>query len=115
MSKNDGIKINGGQVSVGAMAAGDHATATNVSAVSTDSLANARAEMARLLELLRAQPELPDQSVAMAELAEHELGKEEPDKGSVLRLLDLIASGAKSIASIGSAVTAVQQAVTAIL
>lgn len=115
MEKNYGIRITGGQVSAGAMAAGDNATATNISAVSTDSLANARAEMAQLLELLRTQPELPDQAIAMAELADHELGKQEPDKKSVLRLLELIASGAKSIASIGGAVTAVQQAVTAIL
>ncbi|MFC6161916.1 hypothetical protein [Kribbella jiaozuonensis] len=50
----------------------------------------------------------------MAELAEHELAKDEPDKNSVLRLLELIASGAKSIATIGGAVTVVQQAVAAI-
>jgi len=112
--KNSGINITGGKVEAGAMAAGDHATATNISAV-PDALTDARAEMTHLLELLRAVPELPEQTVAMAELAEHELDKEEPDKNSVLRLLELIASGAKSIASIGGAVTAVQQAVSAIL
>ncbi len=115
MEKNDGIRISGGQVSAGAMAAGKHAKATNISAASTASLADARAEMAHLLDLLRAEPEPPGQTVELAELADHELGKEEPDKGSVLRLLELIASGAKSIASIGTAVTAVQQAVGAIL
>ena len=113
MKKNYGISVTGGKVEAGAMAAGDHATATNISAVS-DSLTDARAEMTHLLELLRAVPELPEQTVAMAELADHELAKEEPDKSSVLRLLEMIASGAKSIASIGGAVTAVQQAVSAI-
>ncbi|GAA0942806.1 hypothetical protein GCM10009554_35660 [Kribbella koreensis] len=116
MQKNYGIEIHGGaDVSAGAMAAGNKATATNISAVATDSLANARTEMARLLELLRAHPEPPDQAIEMAEDAEYELAKEVPNKRSVLRLLDLIASGAKSIASIGGAVTAVQQAVSAIL
>jgi hypothetical protein len=112
--KNSGINVSGhGKIEAGAMAAGDHATATNISAV-PDSLIDARAEMAHLLELLRAVPELPEQTFAIAELADRELDKEEPDKSSVLRLLELIASGAKSIASIGGAVTAVQQAVSAI-
>lgn len=117
MQKNDGIYVSGGQVSAGAMAAGKHASATNISAVSTDSLADARAGMAELLELLHAHGqdlERPEESLAVAELAERELGKDEPDKHSVLRLLELLASGAKSIASIGGAVTAVQQAVAAI-
>lgn len=112
--KNNGISITGGKVEAGAMAAGKHASATNISAA-PDSLTDARGAMTHLLELLRAVPGLPDQTVAMAELADHELGKEEPDKSSVLRLLEMIASGAKSIASIGGAVTAVQQAVSAIL
>ncbi|MEU0093684.1 hypothetical protein [Kribbella sp. NPDC006257] len=112
--KNYGINVTGGKVEAGAMAAGDHATATNISATS-DSLTDARAQMTQLLELLRAETDLPEQTVPMAELADHELWKEEPDKNSVLRLLELIASGAKSIASIGGAVTAVQQAVSAIL
>lgn len=117
MEKNDGIRISGGHVSVGAMAAGDGATATNISAVSAGSLADARIGMAQLLELLRTHSERldrPEEALAVAELAERELSKEKPDKTSVLRLLELIASGAKSIASIGGAVTAVQQAVSAI-
>ncbi|RZT19752.1 hypothetical protein EV649_2889 [Kribbella sp. VKM Ac-2569] len=119
MEKNDGIRISGGHVSVGAMAAGQGATATNtnISAVSAGSLADARAGMAQLLELLHTHSERlerPDEAIAVAELADRELSKEEPDKTSVLRLLELVASGAKSIASIGGAVTAVQQAVSAI-
>ncbi|WP_327637080.1 hypothetical protein OHB24_01445 [Kribbella sp. NBC_00482] len=117
MEKNDGIRISGGHVSVGAMAAGEGATATNISAVSAGSLADARAGMAQLLELLHTHSERlerPDEAIAVAELADRELSKEEPDKTSVLRLLELLASGAKSIASIGGAVTAVQQAVSAI-
>ena len=117
MEKNYGIRISGGHVSAGAMAAGEGATATNISAVSADSLADARAGMAQLLELLRTHSERlerPDEAIAVAELADRELAKDEPDKVSVLRLLELIASGAKSIASIGGAVTAVQQAVSAI-
>jgi hypothetical protein len=117
MEKNYGIRISGGHVSAGAMAAGEGATATNISAVSAGSLADARAGMAQLLELLHANSERlerPDEAIAVAELADRELAKEKPDKTSVLRLLELIASGAKSIASIGGAVTAVQQAVSAI-
>jgi hypothetical protein len=117
MEKNYGINISGGKVSAGAMAAGEGAAATNISAVSADSLADARAGMAQLLDLLRTHSEKlerPAEAIAVAELAEHELSKDEPDKGSVLRLLELLASGAKSIATIGDAVTAVQQAVSAI-
>jgi hypothetical protein len=115
MEKNYGIQIHDSDVTAGAMAAGTNATATNISAVATDSLANARIEMARLLELLRAQPEPPEDAIGMAEDAEYELRNDEPNKRSVLRLLGQIASGAKSIASIGGAVTAVQQAVAAIM
>ncbi|HET6740866.1 MAG TPA: hypothetical protein VFH76_18100 [Kribbella sp.] len=118
MEKNYGIRISGGKVSTGAMAAGEGAAATNISAVASGSLGDVRAEMVRLLELVRTnsdQLERPGETIAVAELAEHELSKDKPDKLSVLRLLELIASGAKSIASIGGAVTAIQQAVSAIL
>lgn len=116
MEKNQGIRITGGHVSVGAMAAGDGATATNISSVSA-SLADAQAGMAQLLELLRTHAdrlERPAEAIAMAELAGRELSKDKPDKMSVLRLLELIASGAKSIASIGGAVAAVEKAVSAL-
>lgn len=117
MQKNDGIHISGGHVTAGAMAAGENASATNISAVSTGPLADARAGMAEILELLRTHQELldrPAEAIAVAELAERELSKDKPDKVSVQRLLELLASGATSIASIGGAVTAVQQAVAAI-
>ncbi|WP_329002415.1 hypothetical protein OHA18_04775 [Kribbella sp. NBC_00709] len=117
MEKNYGIRVSGGQITAGAMAAGEGATATNISAVSAESLADARAGMSQLLELLHAQSERlerPGETIAVAELAEHELAKDKPDKKSVLRLLELIASGATSIATISGAVTVVQQAVAAI-
>ena len=70
MEKNYGIRISGGHVSAGAIAAGEGATATNISAVSADSLADARTGMAQLLELLRTHSEQldrPDEAIASSE------------------------------------------------
>jgi hypothetical protein len=117
MDKNYGIHITGGNVSAGAMAAGDGARATNISST-PDSLPDIRAGMAELLALLHAQADnldRPDETIAVAELAERELGSDEPDKLSVLRWLKIVASGAGSITAITGAITAIQQAVAAIL
>ena len=116
MEKNYGINVTGGNFTAGAVAAGSHAQATNISA--SGSLDDARATMQQLLELLNAHAgelERPDETIAVAELAKRELEGDKPDKGSVLRWLGLIASGAGSIAAISGAVSAVQQAVAAFM
>lgn len=116
MEKNYGINVTGGNFTAGAVAAGDHAQATNISA--TGSLVDARTEMQQLLELLNAHAgELarPEETIAVADLARRELDGDEPDKASVLGWLKLIASGAGSIAAMSGAVSAVEHAVTALL
>jgi hypothetical protein len=118
MEKNYGINITGGNVSAGAMAAGRDARATNISSTSADSLPDIRAGMSELLELLRGEADKldrPEETIAVAELAERELGEDEPDKLSVLRWLKIVATGAGSVTSVAGAVTAIQQAVAAIL
>jgi hypothetical protein len=118
MEKNYGISISGGHVSAGAMAAGEGATATNITSTPTGSLSDLRAGMTQLLELLRAQAdrlERPEEAIAVAELAGRELAKDEPDKVSILRFLEIVASGVGSIASLTGAVAAIQHAVGAIL
>jgi hypothetical protein len=74
--------------------------------------------MSELLELLRGEADKldrPEETIAVAELAERELGEDEPDKLSVLRWLKIVATGAGSVTSVAGAVTAIQQAVAAIL
>jgi hypothetical protein len=116
MEKNYGISVTGGRFSAGAAAAGDHARATNIS--TAGSLDDARTQMRALLEVLHAHAgELTrsDETLAVAELARRELEADEPDKPSVLGWLKVVASGAGSIAAISGAVTAVQQAIAAVL
>ena len=116
MEKNYGINVTGGNFTAGAVAAGDHARATNISA--TGSLVDARTEMQptpRVAQRARRRTGAPEETIAVADLARRELDGDEPDKASVLGWLKLIASGAGSIAAISGAVSAVEQAVTALL
>jgi hypothetical protein len=116
MEKNYGISVTGGRFSAGAVAAGKHARATNISA--TGSLDDARTHMQVLLDLLRAHAEeldRPEETIANAELAQRELEADEPDAPSVLGWLKIVASGAGSVAAISGAVSAVQQAIAALL
>jgi hypothetical protein len=119
MDGNTGIAITGGNVSAGAMAAGPGATATNVAPGTLDgSLSDLRAEMVRLIEVLYTEAKGltdADQTIAVAKLAERELAKEQPNKGSVLSLLQVLASGVGSVASLAGAVATIQQAVAAVL
>lgn len=116
MNTNQGIQISGGTVTAGAMAAGHGATATNaVPAAGPASLEDLRGELHALVELLRARADVPADQVTVAELAEREAARPQPDKGSLLSYLQVLASGAGSIAAVGTAVTALQSAVTALL
>ncbi|SRR6266702_2588869 len=117
MTENYGISITGGTVNAGAMAAGQNATATNVTETSTVSLDDLRSQMAALVDAVRAQaPSLKDgeQSVTVAEVAQRELAKQSPDKHTFLGLLQSLASGVGSVATLGTAVAAIQQAATAL-
>jgi hypothetical protein len=72
--------------------------------------------MRALIEVLRSQTTgVSGGDVTAAELAERELAKDEPDKTSLLGYLQILAAGAGSLASIGTAITALQHAVTALL
>jgi hypothetical protein len=116
MEKNYGISVTGGSFTAGAAAVGKHARATNIS--TGDALDDARTHLRALLDLLHAHAgELtrPDETIAVAELARRELEADEPNKQSVLGWLKVVASGAGSIAAISAAVTAVQQAIAALL
>lgn len=119
MNSNYGISITGGTVSAGAMAAGRGATATSIASPSTDnSLSDLRAEFARFMASLHEQTmqlEDADRTVAVAELAAKEITKKEPDKKSVLDLLQLVASGVGSVASLAGSLSALERAVDTIL
>ena len=115
MEKNYGISV-GGNLSAGAVAAGKHARATNIS--TGDSLQAARTQMQVLLDLLHKHAgELPrpDETIDAAELARTELEADEPDTPKILGWLMTVASGAGAIAAISEAVTAVHQAIAALL
>ncbi|MEV5966009.1 hypothetical protein AB0L70_29850 [Kribbella sp. NPDC051952] len=115
MEQNNGISV-GGNFVAGAVAAGKHARATNIS--TGESLDDARTRMQVLLDLLHTHAgELarPDETIAVAERARRELETDEPDKPTVLGWLTTVASGAGSIAAISGAVAAVQQAIAALL
>jgi len=119
MNENRGIVITGGTVNADAMAAGEKSTAQSVTQIgTTPSLDNARSQMADLVEAVRARAaalEDGDQSLTVAKLAQRELAKQRPDKRSFLGLLESLASGVGSVTSLATAVTAIQQAVTAVL
>jgi hypothetical protein len=118
MSTNFGISITGGTVNAGAMAAGENAVATNEMRPSSPaSIEGLRAQMMALVDAVRAHTaELDDgdQSLNVAEIAQRELAKEQPNKQSFLGLLKSLAAGVGSVAALASAVTTIEQAAAAI-
>lgn len=118
MAKNFGISVTGGTVNAGAMAAGENAFATNLPQTpQSASLDDLRTQMAALVEAVRFHATAlgdGDQSVTVAEVAQRELAKERPDKQSFLGLLQSLAAGVGSVASLAGAVTAIEQAAAAI-
>ncbi|WUJ72208.1 hypothetical protein OG809_02860 [Kribbella soli] len=115
MEKNNGISV-GGNFVAGAVAAGKHARATNIS--TGDSLGAARTQMQMLLDLVHTHAgELtrPDETIAAAESARRELEADDPDKPKILGRLMTVASGAGAIAAISEAITAVHDAIAALL
>jgi hypothetical protein len=118
MNSNSGISISGGTVNAGAMAAGDHAKATNTTQQApASSLDDLRAEMADLVDAIRAHTmRLADgeETVALAENAQYELAKATPDRHALLATLQKLASGVGSVASLATAVTAIEHAAAAL-
>lgn len=119
MTGNRGISITGGQVTAGAMAAGDGATAVNqpeaASPATVEDLRAAIAELARAVEASVPQLEDPDQAVAVARMAEQEATKDAPDKRRLAGFLQVLASGAGAVTGVATAVTAVQTVLAAIV
>jgi hypothetical protein len=117
-SDNSGISISGGTVNAGAIAAGNHAQAKNVSAVPVArSVEEVRTQLADLVRELRAhQDDFDDgaQAIAVAEMAAREAAKERPNRASFLGLMHALASGVGSVASVATVVTALEQASAAL-
>ena len=115
---NRGISISGGNVTVGAMAAGANARATSVNQETPTSVAEIRDQLAEIVRLLQTGSIAiadRDSVITTAHEAQRELEAPHPDKRSVLALLQRLAVGAGSAASIAGAVTAIQHAVQILL
>lgn len=118
--KNHGISVSGGTVNAGAMAAGRDASATNVvhQAPPPGSLDELRVQVAALAEAVRAHAaDLEDgaSTLTVARVAEHEVGKDRPNKESLLGMLATLAAGVSSVGVLAGAVTTIQHAVTSLL
>lgn len=115
--ENSGISISGGNVTAGAMAAGDHAVARNEAAPASDpgleDLREAVRELTRLVAERAPSPDAPD--LVVARLAEQEVTRETPDKGRLMGLLQALSSGAGAVTGLAGAVSAVEKAVQAVL
>jgi hypothetical protein len=117
--KNSGIQISGGTVHAGAMAAGNHAVASNVSTSSdaAQALAELRRSLADLAEQVRARAadlDDPEQAAAVADLAKAEAEKEKPNHRSLLGLLQTLSAAVGSVATLGGSVNAIIQTVSAL-
>ena len=117
--ENRGISITGGTVSAGAMAAGDQAVAVNqadpTSEDTVEDLRQALRELTRLVADNASSLDDPEQALTVARLAEEEVAKEEPDKGRLSGLLQVLSSGAGAVTGVAGAVTAVEKALQAVL
>lgn len=120
MNRNDGISIQGGNVTAGAMAAGDHASVT-ISSGGGDVTIAARPDVAALLQALvtaldRHRDELPASAdpEAGAELA-GELAQPKPSASRVRELLAAITAGAGSVSAVSQAATALGAALRHLL
>jgi hypothetical protein len=122
-SDNYGIQIGGSaSVHAGAMAGGPGARAyardTNLGGADADRIEALQAAVAALVEQLRAAPPGVSDPAALARIAESvqvEVARERPNKGIISGLLAAIVAGAGGVASIASAVAAIQHAVGALL
>jgi hypothetical protein len=117
--ENKGISITGGTVSAGAMAAGSHAVAVNQTGppadATLDDVRQALRALTRLVADSASSLDDPEQALTVARLAEQEGAKEQPDKGRLTGLLQVLSSGAGAVAGLAGAVTAVEKALQAVL
>jgi hypothetical protein len=115
---NKGIMITGGTIHAGAMAAGKNASASGKAhPLPADTVAGLRAQMAAVVEELLAHADVledRDATITLAEVAQRELKKENPDKQSLLGTLQAVAAGVGSIASLASAVESIEKAASAL-
>ncbi|HET6501259.1 MAG TPA: hypothetical protein VFG87_10910 [Amycolatopsis sp.] len=116
MGDNYGIVNSGsGSINADAMAAGRGARA--VSGGGSAQLQDLQTQVSALLAALReagGSGEIDGDVVETGELVEQELGKERPNKRTILGLLQGIASGVTQVAHLATAVTDIQAAVSAL-
>ena len=117
--KNSGIQISGGTVHAGAMAAGHHAVASNVStsgdtAQAFDELRKSLADLAEQVRARAGELDDPEQAAAVADLAKAEAEKEKPNHRSLLGLLQALSGAVGTVATLGSSVTAIINTVSAL-
>jgi hypothetical protein len=118
MAENRGISITGGQVTAGAMAAGERSVAVNTAGSGPATVEDLRAalrELARAVEGSVPELEDPQQSVAVARMAEQEGAKDAPDKSRLTGFLQVLASGAGAVSGVAAAVTAVETVLSSIM
>jgi methyl-accepting chemotaxis protein len=121
MSVNKGIQVSGGQVTAGAIAAGDRAiaiadrTRNQLAGGPLEEIGAKLAELTAELQRNAAQFEDADDLLESTTRIADELEKEKPSKTTVLGILGAIANGAKSVTSVVLAAGALEHAVTALL
>jgi hypothetical protein len=121
MSVNKGIQVSGGQVTAGAIAAGDRAiaiadrTRIELAGGPLQEIGDRLAELTRELQQNAAELEDADDLLESTTRIAEELEKEKPSKTTIRGILGAIAEGAKSVTTVTVAVTALEQAVAALL
>jgi hypothetical protein len=113
-SGNRGIIISGGNVSLGTVAAGDHASATSTVNNEPASLDQLRQEIERLRAACHeARGSLsPDAERAAQELSS-EARKASPDRSTLQSLLGRLGEGAKTVQSLTTVIASVKELVAA--
>ena len=121
--RNEGISMSGGRIDAGALAVGRHARATNVVEAAGQTLtergqaevAGRLADLVRQLEEHASRLDNADELRETTEAVATELAKDRPNRITVTSLLDGLAKGVGSVASLTTAVQALAQAAIAIL
>ena len=118
---NHGVQITGSHVNAGAIAGGKGASASahHVNMASDGAgLEDVRDLLAALAEELRTPPPEvtePEVMTAIVTSAQTEAAKERPNLQTLSRLLRALMNGAGNVASLATAISAVQHAVSALL
>jgi hypothetical protein len=121
MNVNKGIQVSGGQITAGAIAAGDRAiaiadrTRNELTGGPLEEIADKLAELTRELQENAAQLDDAEDLLESTTRIAEELKKEKPSKTTIRGILGAITEGAKSVTTVTIAVTALEQAVAALL